>query len=120
MRKHQRCRNRRARASFAISHTGGARFAIQEARSALRLSWRYIDAFEAEAAALYATPMDVDEARRFAAELVKVEQAESDTARNRRREQASAIVKLFVCSPSVEPIGGTRWAALSVPKSGTV
>jgi hypothetical protein len=27
----------------------------------LKLSWRYVEAFEAEAAALYAAPMDVDE-----------------------------------------------------------
>ena len=47
----------------------------------------------------------------FAAELVKVEQADSATARPRRREQAKGIVKLFVSSPSVAPVGGTRWAA---------
>jgi Ni,Fe-hydrogenase III large subunit len=41
-----------ARSSFGISHTGGARFAIQRARNALSLTWRYIEAFEAEAAAL--------------------------------------------------------------------
>jgi hypothetical protein len=68
-----------ARASFAISHTDGARLAIQEARSALRLSWRYMDAFEAEAAALYAAPMDLDEVRSLAAEPVKVDQAVTTT-----------------------------------------
>ena len=31
--------------------------------------------------------------------------------RTRRREQASAIVKLWVSSPTIEPIAGTRWAA---------
>ena len=51
----------RAKASFSIRHTGGARGAIQEARNALGLAWRYMDAFETEAAALYAQPMDVDE-----------------------------------------------------------
>ena len=50
-----------AKASFAIRHTGGARGAINEARTALGLSWRYMEAFETEAAALYAQPMDVDE-----------------------------------------------------------
>lgn len=100
-----------ARSSFGISHTGGARFAIEEARAKLRLSWRYIEAFEAEAAALYAAAMDVDEVRDFADQLVKVEQADTDAARNRRREQANGILKLFVSSPTVAPVGGTRWAA---------
>ena len=101
----------RAKASFAIRHTGGARGAINEARIALGLSWRYMEAFETEAAELYAAPMDVDEVRDFAAELVKVDQAPSTAARTRRREQANGIVKLFVSSPTVAPIGGTRWAA---------
>ena len=35
----------------------------------------------------------------FADQLVKVEQADTDTARTRRREQAKGIVKLFVSSP---------------------
>jgi hypothetical protein len=101
----------RAKASFAIRHTGGAQIAIQEARAALRLSWRYVEGFEAEAAALYAAAMDLDEVREFAAELVNVDQADTTAARNRRREQANSIVKLFVSSPTVAPISGTRWAA---------
>ena len=99
-------RRRVSRSATPVAPSRDQRGAVR-----LKLTWRYVEAFETEAAQLYATPMDVDEARRFAAELVKVDQAESDTARNRRREQASAIVKLFVCSPSVEPIGGTRWAS---------
>jgi phage/plasmid-like protein (TIGR03299 family) len=100
-----------AKSSFSIRHTSGARVAIQEARNALKLSWRYIDAFEAEAAALYAAAMDVDEMRDFAATLVKVGDANTVATRNRRRDQANSIVKLFVSSPTITPIAGTRWAA---------
>ena len=70
-----------------------------------------MEAFETEAATLYATHMAVEEVRDFAAELVKVDQAPSAAARNGRRQQANSIVKLFVSSPTVAPIGGTRWAA---------
>jgi len=35
--------------------------AIQEARTALKLSWRYMQAFEEEAAQLYSEPMDIDQ-----------------------------------------------------------
>ena len=50
-----------AAASWGIRHTGGARAAIQEARTALKLSWRYMQAFEEEAAQLYSEPMDIDQ-----------------------------------------------------------
>jgi hypothetical protein len=51
-----------AKSTFGIRHTAGARVAIHEARTALGLAWRYMDAFENEAAALYAAPMELDEA----------------------------------------------------------
>lgn len=102
---------REAKASFAIRHTGSSRIAIQQAREALRLAWRYLDVFQAEAANLYATPMDTDEVRAFANRLVDVDGATSLAARNVRREQASGIVRLWVSSPTVAPVTGTRWGA---------
>jgi phage/plasmid-like protein (TIGR03299 family) len=101
----------RAQASFGIRHTGGARVAINEARAALKLSWRYVEAFEAEAAALYAQPMDTVEMHDFAARLVDVDGADSTNGRRSRRDRASAIVKLWTSSPTIAPIAGTRWAA---------
>jgi predicted ATPase len=50
-----------ASASWGIRHTGGARAAIQEARTTLKLSWRYMQAFEEEAAQLYSQAMDIDQ-----------------------------------------------------------
>jgi hypothetical protein len=94
----------RAAASFGISHTGGASVALQEARRALKLGSRYMAAFEDEAAALYAAPMDLDEMRHFAAQLVDVEGAISTGAARNRRDTARSIVKLWVSSPTVAPI----------------
>lgn len=102
----------RAKASFTIRHTKGARVAIAEARQALKLAWRYVDAFEAEAAALYAQTMDTDEMRAFARTLVKADDpTASSTARANRGQQANSIVKLFVSSPTATNIAGTKWAA---------
>ena len=98
----------RAQASFGISHTGGARAALQEARRTLKLSWRYVEAFETESAQLYAQAIYLDEMRQFAAQLVDVEAADSATSARNRRDRASAIVKLWTSSPT---IAGTRWAA---------
>ena len=100
-----------AKASFAIRHTGGARTAIQEARDALKLSWRYIEAFEAEAAKLYAAPMDTEQVRRFADILLEVEAAGTEATAAHRRQRANGIVTLWTSSPTIAPIAGTRWAA---------
>ena len=100
-----------AKASFAIRHTGGAATAIQEARNALKLSWRYVEAFEAEAAKLYAQAMDTEQVRNFANALLEVESAGSDATGRHRRERANGIVRLWSSSPTVAPIAGTRWAA---------
>ena len=78
-----------AKASFGIRHTGGATASIQEARNALKLSWRYIEAFEAEAAELYAQPMDTEQMRRFANTLLEVDSAGTAATARHRRERAS-------------------------------
>ncbi|BDE17233.1 hypothetical protein MKCMC460_60930 (plasmid) [Mycobacterium sp. 20KCMC460] len=102
---------RDAKASWGIRHTGGARAAILEARNALKLTWRYAQAFEAEAAALYAREMDTDQVRDFAHQLFEVDAATSTATRRHRRERAGGIVKLWTSSPTLTPIAGTRWAA---------
>ena len=101
----------RAAASFGISHTGGASVALQEARRALKLSSRYMAAFEDEAAALYAAPMDLDEMRHFAAQLVDVEGAISTGAARNRRDTAARSSSCGCPAPPWRPIAGTRWAA---------
>ena len=100
-----------AAASWGIRHTGGARAAIQEARTTLKLSWRYKHAFESEAAQLYSQAMDIDQMREFAAELLEVDKADSRTAARNRSQRAGSIVKLWTSSPTIAPISGTRWAA---------
>jgi len=108
----QRAAIARAKSSFSIRHTNGAQGAIQQARAALGLAWAYIDAFETEVAALYDAPMDRDEMTRFATALVKADDPGATTqARQNRQHTAQSIVKLFVSSPTVAGIAGTRWAA---------
>jgi hypothetical protein len=76
-----------------------------------KLSWRYVEAFEAEAAQLYAAPMDLEQMRRFANTLLEVDAAGTAATARHRRERANGIVKLWTSSPTVAPIAGTRWAA---------
>ena len=79
--------------------------------AALKLSWRYVEAFESEAAQLYAQAMELEQMRDFAMRLVDVEGADSATSTRNCRERAGAIVKLWTSSPTIAPIAGTRWAA---------
>ena len=111
MRQHPKRRDRFGQSQFRHPHTGGAHTSIHEARTALKLSWRYIDAFEAEAAKLYAEAMDTDQVRVFANALLEVDAAGSDATARHRRERAAGIVKLWTSSPTIAPIAGTRWAA---------
>ena len=101
----------RAKASFSIRHTGGAKASIAEVRAALKLTWRYIEAFETDAAELYAQEMDTDEMRHFTNKLLEVDDAGSAAAVRNRREKANGIIRLWTSSPTIRSIAGTRWAA---------
>ena len=90
-----------------VSATGGARAKLQEARRTLKLSWRYVKAFETESAQLYAQAMYLDEMRQFAAQLVDVEGGDSATSAAIAATEPP-IVKLWTSSPT---IAGSRWAA---------
>lgn len=103
----------RARASFSIRHTAGARESISEARNALKLTWRYIEEFEAAVTALYDEAMDTEQMRDFANQLLKVDDAPSAAAAKNRRDKANGIVTLWTSSPTIRPIGGTKYAALN-------
>ncbi len=100
-----------AKASFAIRYTGGARTSIHEARNALKLSWRYIEAFEAEAAKLFratnghrASPL----LRQHPAfgRLGRHPSHRPPPPRARQRHRQAVGTR-----PTIAPIAGTRWAA---------
>ncbi len=103
----------RARASFSIRHTGGARESIAEARNALKLTWRYIEEFEAQVSALYEQPMETEQMRDFAHQLLEVDDAPSAAAAKNRRDKANGIIKLWTSSPTIRSIAGTKYAALN-------
>ncbi|MDM2164696.1 DUF932 domain-containing protein [Mycobacteroides abscessus] len=96
---------------FTIRHTKHARFAMNEIRTGLKIAYRYADAFEQEAAALYAAQMAVDEAERFVKELFEVEKASTREKAANLQVKANEVMRLFEKSESIAPIAGTRWAA---------
>ena len=105
-----------AKSKFSVRHTSGYRSAVQEAREALGLAWEYEEAFEAEARALFEQPFSSDEMKLFAEDLVDLSKVDAATAAGTRRQnEANALVKLFVDSPTIKgtPIAGTKYAAFN-------
>ena len=105
-----------AESKFTVRHTSGYKSAVQEAREKLGLVWEYEEAFEAEARNLFNDPFSSDDMKEFAQELVKLNKVEADSvAATKRRNEAGAIHKLFVESPTIvgTAIEGTKFAAFN-------
>lgn len=105
---------RGAQSRFSVRHTKGYKGAVQQAREALKITFGYEEAFEAEAQAMMNAHFDFEEMKEFSHDLLKVsvDADEGDTA-TRRRNEAGSILKLFVESPAIAgtPIANTRWGA---------
>ena len=111
------CRNtqqmaiRAAKMSWSVRHTENATGRVQEARAALGLVWKSIDTIDDEFKRMSEVGVSVDEANAFAEKLFDLGTADPDgSAATQRRNKASAVVKLFVESPTIQPIAGTRYA----------
>ncbi len=105
-----------AKSKFAIPHTSGWKGATQVAREKLGLAFKYEEAFEAEARALFEQPFSADEFKAFSEELVELSKAERDgAAATRRQNEANALLKLFVESPTIvgTPVEGTKYGAFN-------
>lgn len=101
-----------ARASFSIRHTSGARSRILAAREALDLTWRYAEAFEAEAAAMIETELEREEFNEIISGLYPEPKGPKVTEQMKRTHarKITALGELFASSPTIKGIEGTRWA----------
>ncbi|MFT9493271.1 DUF932 domain-containing protein [Mycobacteroides abscessus subsp. abscessus] len=100
---------REAKATFSIRHTASGTGKIAAARQALKLAHKYMDEFETEAAALYAHELETDQATEITRRLFKVGAAETVASKAKRGEEARQVMKLYLNSPTVAPVRGTRW-----------
>lgn len=102
-----------AKTSFSIRHTETAKGRIDEARRALGLTWKYLEEFEQQAAAMMAAELTVPEFHKVRDELWRPATAK-DSARtvgNSVRRDA-ALDQLFGQAATQANIRGTRWAGL--------
>ena len=100
---------RRAQASFSIRHTSGARGNIAQARQALGLTFRYVEAFEAEAQALIEREMTDAQ---FQAIIGTIWTPTPDSKRSETiaANRTEILSDLFRTAETNANIRGTRWA----------
>ena len=94
-----------------IQHSGNLEGKIADARQALRLNFKYMEAFEAEAQKMIRKQMDRREYRKFAKTLFPVPRDASDLVKRRNADVLHQLTYLFAKSDTQENIRGTRWAA---------
>ena len=102
---------RRARASFSIHHTTGARSQIQAAREALGLTFRYMGEFQTEAERMLDTAMSDAQFTALVRELWPVREDASLRTRNSTARRDSELTYLWHDADTNQAIRDTRWAA---------
>ncbi len=101
---------RRAKSSFSIQHTSGASGRVGEARQALGLTFRYVEAFQAEAEKMIQETMNRTQFLDTVAQLWPSEPNPSPRAVNNDRKRRYELVSLFTEADTNAAIRGTRWA----------
>jgi phage/plasmid-like protein (TIGR03299 family) len=108
----QRAAIRNAKASFNIHHTKSATGRIEEARQALGLTFKYVDAFEAEAEKMIQETMKEAEFAKLMDELVGVPNLEKNDRTTKSTLQAREdLLYCFADSPTSKNIRNTKWGA---------
>ena len=97
--------------SFKIRHTQTVTGKVEQARSALGLTYKYMDAFEAEAQALYTQSITDDTFDKIVRALYPEPEADVKGAAKKWQTKVDLISDLYHTSPTTETIRGTAWGA---------
>lgn len=100
-----------AKASFSIRHTRGAVGHIQEARDALGLTFKYVEAFEAHAELMMQSSLTDSAFETIIAGLFAPDDSTSTRQRNTAVNHIENVVALWRDSATVKEIKNTRWGA---------
>ena len=100
---------RRAQSSFSIRHTSGAKGNIAEARQALGLTFRYVEAFEAEAQKLIEQELTDAQFQAIIA-AIWTPTADSKRSETMAANRTEILSVLFRTADTNANIRGTRWA----------
>lgn len=100
-----------AKSTFSVRHTGGARGELQQAREALGLTFKYVEAFEAEAEKLIAQTITDRKFKSIVDGLFEVKTATSKTIADKRAKKAADVFTLYKEADTMDGIRGTKWGA---------
>lgn len=99
---------RNAVSTFGVRHDGNADSRLQEAREALGMTFRYVEAFEAEAEALLARTATDGWVDKFLARVLEI--GDEDPTRTQEKHLAG-MIELHRSAETLEGIRNTRWGA---------
>lgn len=98
-----------AKASFSIRHTAGATRAVAEAREALGLTWKYLEAFQQEAQKMINREIRERDARIVLRKVFHFEEAKTDRAKENKEGIVSNVIKLWSDAETNAAFRGSRW-----------
>lgn len=103
------------RGSVSIRHTRNAAAAVEQARQALGLTWRYVEEFEAQAERMINETITDAAFERLMGEVFGTSDPESSTrAKNAEAQRVATLRHLWHDAETVSPIRGTAWGAYQV------
>jgi len=98
-----------ARSSFSVRHTGQAQFAINDAREALALSFKYFDEFEQAAEKMISEQVNDDQFTKIVEQLLGKESVETPRQEATFNKHFGSVMELWKQSETVKPVYGTKW-----------
>lgn len=102
---------RSARSTFNVRHTANSRNVIAEAREALGLTFKFVDAFQTEAEKMIQQSMTEAAFFEIVNKIWVPSEKDSPRAKNVAAERTAALGQLFLESSTTREIRGTRYAA---------
>lgn len=99
-----------AQSTFRVRHVKGATGAIQEAREALGLTWKYLATFEQEAERMIAKSLTDATFEKMVASIFGSADAKTKRAENTAAEHVAGVMGIWRSeSPTIVGVKGTRW-----------
>jgi phage/plasmid-like protein (TIGR03299 family) len=106
----QRAAFARTQGFYIFRHTSRVNEQISQAREALRLVWKHLDAFQAEAEKMINETLTIGAFEKVVAELWPLPDDASDITKNNHRKRSASLRYLLRDADTQKAIKGTRWA----------
>jgi phage/plasmid-like protein (TIGR03299 family) len=100
-----------ARQKWATRHTKKASKAVEEARQALSMTFKFNEAFQAEAERMLDAALSVDEFTKIVNTVFEpVRDSDSPTTQSTKKVRDRTLIQLFTEADTQAKVAGTRWA----------